>query len=81
MSDQSKFQLALLSAIVAILSGVFILVGLGKPIDTMTTTAVNTTLSGLIGALGGHAIGTSQNTKTGDIINPEEAKNEKPDPS
>ena len=74
MSDQSAFQLALLSAIAIIIVCVLLLVGIGKTIDSVTSTTIGSTLTGLIGALGGHAIGTSQNTKTGDIINPEETK-------
>jgi hypothetical protein len=71
MNEQSKFQLSLLSAIVLIIIGVLILVGIGKTIDSVTSTTIGSTLTGLIGALGGHAIGTSQNTKTGDIISGE----------
>ena len=67
--DQSKFQLALLSAIVVIIVGVLILVGIGKTIDSVTSTTIGSTLTGLIGALGGHAIGTNQTTRTGDIKN------------
>ena len=69
MSDQSKFQLSLLFGIVFIIIGVLVLVGMGKTIDSVTSTTIGSTLTGLIGALGGHAIGTNQNTtKTGDII-------------
>lgn len=56
----NTFQLALLSAIVIIVVGVLILVGLGKTIDSVTATTIGSTLTGLIGALGGHAIGVKQ---------------------
>jgi hypothetical protein len=81
MNEQSKFQLALLYSIVIIVLGVLVLVGVGKTIDSVTSTTIGSTLTGLIGALGGHAIGTSQNTKTGNIINPEEKPDEKSNPA
>ena len=68
MNDNSLFQLYLLSAIVIIIVGVLILVGIGKTIDSVTSTTIGSTLTGLIGALGGHAIGSSQaTTQTGNI--------------
>ena len=69
MNEQARFQLSLLAAIVVIVVGVLVLVGTGKTIDSVTSTTIGSTLTGLIGALGGHAIGTSQTTKTGDVIN------------
>ena len=69
-----KFQLSLLAGIVIIIVGVLVLAGMGKTIDSVTSTTIGSTLTGLIGALGGHVIGTSQNTKTGDIITKEDPK-------
>jgi hypothetical protein len=61
MNDQqSKFQSRLLMAIVGIIFGILILVGLEKPISDIVAAMLNTTLSGLLGALGGHAISAAQ---------------------
>lgn len=71
MNDQTKFQNNLLIAIVTITCGMLILIGRGASIDTGVLTTIGGVLMGLIGALGGHAIGSSQSTKTGDILNKE----------
>ena len=75
MNDQSRFQELLLKCIIATVYGdmamTCFMAWLGKPVDPTLQTCVNTVLSGLIGALGGHAIGTSQTTKTRDILNKE----------
>jgi hypothetical protein len=77
MNEQSRFQELLLKCILAIIYGDIVMscfmAWLGKPVDPALQTCMNNVLSGLIGALGGHAIGTSQKTQTGDIVNPEVA--------
>ena len=58
--DNSRFQSKLLISIVVIITGILVLVGLDKPISDIVSAMLNTTLSGLIGALGGHAIASNR---------------------
>ena len=68
--ENSRSQSKLLLSIVVIIAGILVLVGLDKQISDMVAAMLNTTLSGLIGALGGHAIASSQaNNKTPEKTN------------
>ena len=75
MTEQSRFQELLLKCIIAIVYVDIVMfcfmAWVGKSVDPTMQTCMNNVLSGLIGALGGHSIGTNQKTQTGDIVNPE----------
>lgn len=60
MTEIAQFQKILLLGIIMLTLGVLILVGMGKTIDSVSSTIIGSVLSGLIGALGGHAIASNQ---------------------
>jgi hypothetical protein len=66
VNNQTKFQTYILFSIVIVTIGILGLVAMGKTIDPTVSGMINSALSGLIGALGGHAISESNKQITED---------------